>query len=87
MENYFDRTVKAFIKTETMKKLFLIITALSFLMVSCEFLDKLTQFDMDYDSSFTVISGIPVNVPFDLMTPAVQTNSESIFKGKILQRI
>ena len=63
-----------------MKKLFLIITAVSFFAVSCELVDKLTQFDMDYDSSFTVNSGIPANIPFDIVTPVIQTNSESTFE-------
>ncbi|NPA36595.1 MAG: hypothetical protein GXO47_07075 [Chlorobi bacterium] len=64
-----------------MKKLFIIVAALSILAVSCEVLDELTQFDMSYDSTFTVDSAIPINVPFDISTPPVQTNSESTFEG------
>ncbi|SDM00806.1 hypothetical protein SAMN05421823_109261 [Catalinimonas alkaloidigena] len=51
-----------------------------FLMGACQSVDRLTQFNMDYESSVTVSSGMSINLPFDMMTPDVTTNSESEFK-------
>ncbi len=69
---------------KTMKKLFLIITAVSFFAVSCEMLDKLTQFDLDYDTSVDIPSqaGIDTPIPIDITTPDINTNSESTFELK-----
>jgi hypothetical protein len=46
---------------------------------SCNKLDKLTQFDLDYQTSVTIKSAtiININTPFNFYTPEVTTNSES----------
>lgn len=51
------------------------------LVFSCKKIDKLTQFDMDYDSSVTVESTLGINVPFNIYTPDITTNSESTFES------
>lgn len=70
-----------------MKKLFLIITAVSFLAASCELVDKLddlTQFDLDYDTSIDIPSqeGLVTPIPIDITTPDINTDSESAFELK-----
>jgi len=48
-------------------------------IVACEKLDEFTQFKMDYDSSVVIPSSTGLNLPVDLFTPDVKTNSESKF--------
>ena len=45
----------------------------------CNQIDKLTQFDLKYDESIVIPSTTGVNLPFDLFTPDIETNSESSF--------
>ncbi|MFM7022613.1 MAG: hypothetical protein ACKOXB_06505 [Flavobacteriales bacterium] len=42
---------------------------------------RLTEFDIDYTSSTTVPSSAGINLPFDVMTPDVTTNSETEFEN------
>ncbi|HKL37590.1 MAG TPA: hypothetical protein VJ876_01760 [Bacteroidales bacterium] len=51
-------------------------------LASCEQVDELTQFEMDYTTSFTIPGTIGMDVPFDLHTPEIQTNSEEKFSGQ-----
>lgn len=60
-----------------MKKIFVLLLALSF--ISCDVIDKLTHFDIDNETSFTVPSTTIVNAPLNLNTPNVTTNSSSEF--------
>ena len=46
----------------------------------CARIDKLTQFEMEYTESVTIESMIGINLPFNLFTPAISTNSESVFE-------
>lgn len=55
--------------------LFLMVFALS----QCDQLNELTKFDVDYDTSITVSSSLGINVPFEIATPEITTNSESEF--------
>ena len=59
----------------------IILSLLLLTYVSCKKLDKLTQFDMDYDSSITIKSTVGINLPFNIYTPDITTNSESTFKS------
>ena len=57
---------------------------LSFLIVcafSCNKVDKLTQFNMDYTTQVTIPSNTVVSLPIDLFTPDIQSNSESTFSS------
>ncbi|WP_252732419.1 MULTISPECIES: hypothetical protein [Cellulophaga] len=47
---------------------------------SCDKLDELTKFDIDYDSHVTIESSTVVDLPFDVYTPDMETNSESEFE-------
>jgi hypothetical protein len=47
---------------------------------SCRQIDKLTIFDIDYSDKVVVESLIGINLPFNLITPAITTNSESSFE-------
>ncbi|AYN69405.1 hypothetical protein D1013_19450 [Euzebyella marina] len=51
-----------------------------FLLVSCDKIDELTKFDIDYKSNVTIPSTMGVDLPFDIFTPDVETNSESEFE-------
>ncbi len=57
-------------------KFFLLILVVS----SCDKLDELTKFDIDYDSQVTIESSTIVDLPFDVSTPDMETNSESEFE-------
>ena len=48
---------------------------------SCELFDQATkvEFDMEFGSSVKIPSSSGLNLPFDLFTPEITTNSESTF--------
>ncbi len=64
-----------------MKKIGLLFVMMTGILVisSCDKLDKLTQFDLDYQTSVTIKSAtiVNINTPFNFYTPAITTNSES----------
>ncbi len=64
-----------------MKKLFFIVSAILLTYGSCKEIDKLTHFNMDYTSNITVESTFFVDVPFDIWTPDIPTNSETTFEN------
>lgn len=65
-----------------MKKLIVVAIALGSLGVySCKKLDKLTQFYLDYNSTFTVPANSGINLPLDLFTPDITTNYEEKFSA------
>jgi len=65
-----------------MQKLITITMVLALSLAACEQVDKLTQFEMDYTTSFTIPGTIGMDVPFDLRTPEIQTNTEEQFSGQ-----
>jgi hypothetical protein len=67
---------------KVLKKISLILT-LSFFFLgisSCKKLDELTKFDIKFNQEFTIQSGGNLNLPFDILTPDVTTNSEYEFE-------
>ncbi len=57
-------------------------SVLIFLSVTrCKKLDKLTQFDIVYHTEITISSGIPMDLPFDIPTPPIETNSAQEFEN------
>ncbi|MCD6202099.1 MAG: hypothetical protein J7K46_09865 [Bacteroidales bacterium] len=46
-------------------------------LFSCKKLDKLTQFNLKYNTDVTIKSTVGINVPIDLYTPKITTNSET----------
>ncbi len=60
-----------------MKYISLLVLAL--FTFSCNKVDKLTQFNLSYTSQVTVPANSVISVPIDILTPDIQTNSESKF--------
>ena len=60
---------------------YLSIFILTVLVSSCDKLDNLTKFNIDYDTQVTIPSSAGINLPFDVLTPDVETNSESRFES------
>ena len=50
------------------------------LVISCDKLDELTKFDMEYSQRATIPSAAGIDLPFDVFTPEMETNSESTFE-------
>lgn len=46
---------------------------------ACKKIDKLTQFNMEYNESIVIPSSTGINLPFNIFTPDVKSNSESTF--------
>lgn len=61
-----------------MRSLILILTIL-FTISSCDKVDELTKFDLEYNSKVVVPGATGVNLPFNMLTPDMETNSESQF--------
>ncbi|MCB9263228.1 MAG: hypothetical protein H6607_12710 [Flavobacteriales bacterium] len=51
-----------------------------YLLGGCKVADKFTQFDMEYKTTAIVKSASGINLPFDILTPDVESNSESTFE-------
>ncbi|CAM4295399.1 hypothetical protein ZORO111903_12115 [Zobellia roscoffensis] len=62
-----------------MRKFLLLITVIS-VFASCDKLDELTKFNIDYTTHVTIPSSTGIDLPFDMFTPDVETNSESEFE-------
>lgn len=63
-----------------MKKQILLFVFVILSVTGCKLIDKLTQFDMEFDETVEVPSYIGINLPFNILTPAIRTNSESTFE-------
>ncbi|MGB1017855.1 MAG: hypothetical protein ACPGVH_02195 [Chitinophagales bacterium] len=59
----------------------LIIGILLISMVSCNKLDKLTQFNIDYKETVTVPGNTIISLPFDLDDQELETNSSTSFEN------
>jgi len=51
-------------------------------LAGCEAIDELTIFTMNYEMETTIPSAAGVNLPFNLYTPAISTNSSPEFELK-----
>ncbi|MFC0877421.1 hypothetical protein ACE01N_12545 [Saccharicrinis sp. FJH2] len=49
-------------------------------LAGCKELDKLTQFEMAYDETVTIPSATGVNLPFNIMSPDIETDYQSDFE-------
>lgn len=58
-----------------------LISALAILLVNCNKLNKLTQFEIDYTSQLTIPSSAGMNFPFNVSIPPQETNAESKFES------
>ena len=66
-----------------MKKIIQSFTILSLLLLvcnSCKKIDKFTQFSMDFNNEIVIPSSTGISLPINLLTPEVETNSESTFE-------
>lgn len=61
-----------------MRNIILTLTIL-FAISSCDKVDELTKFDLEYNSKVVVPGATGINLPFDMLTPDMETNSESKF--------
>lgn len=72
--------VKRIKNNETIMKLNILIISLAFILFGCKKFDKLTQFYVTFDETAVVPATAGVNFPFNILTPDVETNSESTFE-------
>jgi len=63
-----------------MMKNYISIICLFALFTACDKLDELTKFDMEYNQRVTIPSSAGIDLPFDVFTPEMETNSESTFE-------
>ncbi len=66
-----------------MKKLIQSFTLLSIIILvsnSCNKIDQFTQFNMDFNNEIIIPSSTGINLPINLSTPEMETNSESTFE-------
>ena len=64
-----------------MKKLFLFLSVVILTTQSCKEVDKLTQFNMDYNDEITIPATLGIDLPIDIWTPDIPTNSTSTFES------
>ena len=62
-----------------MKKLSYVVFSLLVIISSCKKVDELTKFNMNYDTSTTIPASTGINLPINLLTPDIETDSESEF--------
>jgi len=69
-----------------MKKLpILMITLVSILFYQCQIIDQLTQFDIPYETQFTIPGTPTPDIPLDIPTPNIETNIGDIFEDQNTQ--
>lgn len=59
----------------------ILLSILPVFFYSCDRIDELTMFDVEFTTSFTIPSSSIINLPFDIATPETTTNSESTFEN------
>lgn len=62
-----------------MKYINIIIGSILLFSLSCKKIDKLTQFELEYNETVIIESSFGINTPFNIYTPDIETNSESEF--------
>lgn len=68
-------------KSIIMKSNLLTILLALVVLVSCDVVDELTKFDLDYQTNYSIAATTLINTPFTLDTPDVTTESESSFES------
>jgi len=64
-----------------MKKILFVFFAVILTYGSCKEIDKLTHFNMDFTSSITIDPTFIIDIPIDVWTPDIPTNSETTFEN------
>ncbi len=62
-------------------KRILTLLGLVFLMASCDKAAELTQFNIETTTEITIPATAAVNLPIDIITPDIETNSSSTFEN------
>jgi len=65
------------IMKKTLLSFFIVFTILT----SCDVIDELTKFDLDYQTNYSIAPTILIDTPFNLDTPDITTDSESSFEN------
>jgi len=60
-------------------KNFIIVLLVSSFLISCEAVDSLTKFNLEYNETVKIPATLGINLPIDILTPDIETNSESTF--------
>ena len=68
-------------KHNQMKKLLILLSTIIVTIQSCKEVDKLTQFNMDYKEEMTIPATLGIDLPIDIWTPDIPTNSTSTFES------
>ncbi|QRM88661.1 hypothetical protein FG167_05255 [Lacinutrix sp. WUR7] len=64
-----------------MKRNLLLLFVPIILLLNCSAIDELTKFDLDYQTSYSIPSSTLIDLPFDIQTPDMATESESTFEN------
>ena len=64
-----------------MKKTLLSFFIVLAMLTSCDVIDELTKFDLDYQTNYSIAPTILIDTPFSLDTPDITTDSESSFEN------
>jgi len=64
-----------------MKKVILLLAVIMTSTWSCKEINKLTQFNMDYNDEITIPATLGIDLPIDIWTPNISTNSSSTFES------
>ena len=64
-----------------MKKLLILLAIFIVTIQSCKEVEKLTQFNMNYKEEITIPATLGINLPIDIWTPDIPTNSTSTFES------
>ena len=62
-----------------MRNIILVLT-IFFTLSSCDKVDDLTKFDIEYNSKIVIPASAGIDLPFNVFTPDMETNSESKFE-------
>ena len=62
-----------------MKNLIIFSFVTGIFIIGCKKVDSLTQFNMEFEESVVIESSTAISLPFNLLTPEIETNSESTF--------
>lgn len=62
-----------------MKKHLCIYCSILITFTGCKKIDKLTKFNMEFNETVVIPASTGINLPFNILTPNVETNSESTF--------
>ena len=64
-----------------MKKIAILSLGIAMAISGCKKAEELTQFDIDYTTTVTIPSTTGVNLPFNIYSPDMETNSSSKFES------